>query len=166
MIGIQELLNIPAGVIETDKEEAVLGLLRTTEMLLQYARRTLFSDGLSQAQFNILMILQHEPVRGICQKAIGERLVTTKGNTSQHIARLEAIGLIERRTAADDRRRNLITLSVRGRRVVSKVEPQYREQIAKVFRTMTKAELGALIHSVDKLRHNLTRANAAWDAGS
>ena len=164
MIRIQELLNIPDGVIETDEEEAVLGLLRTTEMLLQHARRTLFCDGLSQAQFNILMILHHESAPGISQKAIGKRLVTSKGNTSQHIAHLEAMGLIKRRAAAEDRRRNIITLSAKGRRVVTKVEPEYRAQIAEVFRALSKGELASLIHSVDKLRHNLIRARKSWAA--
>ena len=166
MIRIQEFLNIPDGVIETDKEEAVLGLLRTTELLLQHARRTLFSDGLSQAQFNILMILQHESAQGISQKAIGERLITTKGNTSQHIASLEADGLVKRRAATKDRRRNVITLTPKGRRLVSRVEPRYREQIARVFHAMTKSELGSLIHSVDKLRHNLVKAGRALEASA
>ncbi len=164
MIRIQEQLQLPEGVIQSDKEEAALSLLRTTEMLLQHARKTLFSDGLSQSQFNILMILQHEVEGGISQKAIGKRLITTKGNTSQHIAHLLEMGLIKRRESTQDRRRRIITLTAKGRRAVAKVEPQYREQIATVFHAMTKSELGALIHSVDKLRHNLIRARTTWEA--
>ncbi len=164
MSGIQELLNIPHGVIESDEEEAALGLLRTTEMLLQHARRTLFCDDLSQAQFNILMILEHESDRGISQKAIGKRLVTSKGNTSQHIARLEDMGLIRRNPAPEDRRRNTIRLTAKGRRVVARLEPRYREQIREVFRAMGKRDLAALISSVGKLRRSLVAARKDWAA--
>jgi len=166
MARIQELLNIPEGVIETAEEEAVLGLLRTTEMLHQHARRTLFCDGLSQAQFNIMLILEHESEQGVSQKAISERLITSKGNTSQHIAHLEARKLIRRSAAPEDRRRNTVVLTAKGRRAVTELEPRYREQVAEVFRGLSKSELAGLIKSVDKLRLTLMAARERWELGA
>jgi|GEM_PF-6113189 len=159
MSNIQSQLNIPDGIIETIQEEALLSLLKTTEMVLQHARRTLFTDQLSQAQFNILMILSHEPVKGISQKEISKRLITTKGNTSQHIARLEDVGFLKRKYSNKDRRYNTITISAKGKRVLDAVEPHYREQISEIFHPLNKMEIVAFINSTNKLRHQLVRIN-------
>lgn len=164
MVGIKELLNIPAGVIETPEEEALLGLLRTTEMVHQHSRRTLFSDGISQAQFNILMILSHDAKAGISQNAIAGRLVTTKGNLSQHLAQMEADDLIRREPGAADRRLSIVTLTAKGRRQVARLEPRYREQIANVFRSMRRSDVAALIRGTDRLRDNLLAVHERGEA--
>ena len=124
-------------------------------MVLQHSRQTLFGSGTSQSQFNVLMILSHDDPTGITQNAIARRLVTTKGNLSQHLSHLEEQGLVRRRPGARDRRENIVSLTAKGRRRLAALEPRYREQVASLFRGAPKAEVQALNRSLERLRDNL-----------
>jgi DNA-binding MarR family transcriptional regulator len=73
--------------------------------------------GLSIAQCDVLTTLTER--EGVSQQELAQRLYVTKGNISGLIDRLEAAGLVERRTIASDRRSHAIHLTEAGRQAAT-----------------------------------------------
>lgn len=161
MAGIQHFLEIPDGIITGPAEEALLALLRTTELVHRHANATLFTGPLSMAQFNLLMILEHDSDHGVSQTAIGRRLVTGSSNTSLHIKRLEGMGLIERRDDPADRRRDLITLTPEGRDALAEILPRYREAVDLIFGELPPRQLAAFLTILERLRQRIADNDGA-----
>jgi DNA-binding MarR family transcriptional regulator len=73
------------------------------------------SIGLSVPQCDVLTTLTER--EGVSQQELAERLYVTKGNISGLIDRLQAAGLVERRSTEGDRRSHAIYLTDEGRRL-------------------------------------------------
>lgn len=157
MVTIHEELGMGPNALAGPLEEAVLNLLHTSDMLLKHGNQQLFQGPLTQAQFNILMILSHEP-QGICQRDLARRVVVTKGNVSQHVANLEAMGCLRRRVSADDQRYRVVKLTTKGRRQIERLEPQYQRLIRELFRELSAAELKSLVRILGKVRSRIRRS--------
>lgn len=69
--------------------------------------------GLSVAQFDLISTLSQ--FEGITQQDLASRLFVTKGNVSGLVDRLEASGLVERRSIPGDRRSHAMHLTEKGR---------------------------------------------------
>jgi MarR family transcriptional regulator, organic hydroperoxide resistance regulator len=76
--------------------------------------QTLKPTGLSIPQFDVLSTLTEQ--EGLSQSDLAARLYVTKGNVSGLIDRLVEAGLVERRSAAGDRRSNAVFLTDAGRK--------------------------------------------------
>lgn len=70
--------------------------------------------GLSVPQCDVLTTLTEQ--EGLSQQDLAQRLYVTKGNISGLIDRLEAAGLVERRSIRGDRRSHAIFLTEAGRK--------------------------------------------------
>ncbi len=125
------------------REGVLLEIMKVADLLTRVGASDLFSDGLSQAQFNILMILKRHGKRGMSQKDIGETLVSTKGNVSIHIGNLTRMGHVRRKTSQEDRRKQVVTLTAKGQRVLAALEPRYLEQIEVLTRPFSGDQLEA-----------------------
>jgi DNA-binding MarR family transcriptional regulator len=158
MVTIHEELGMGPDAISGPLEEAVLNLLHTSDMLLKCGNKRLFTDVLTQAQFNILMILSHEQ-EGICQRDLAQRVVVTKGNVSQHVANLEVMGLLRRRVSVDDHRYRVVTLTAKGRRQLNRLEPQYRRLVRDLFSELSAADMKSLTRILGKVRGCIRRMN-------
>ena len=99
-------------------EKAVLDILRVADMLIRIGNSKVFRKTLTQAQFNILMVLKRHGQQGMSQKDILGNLVSTKGNISIHIGNLEKKGFIRRKTSKQDARRHVITLTAKGKGIL------------------------------------------------
>lgn len=143
-----------ADAITGPVEEAVLGLLHTSDLLLKYGKNELFDGAITQAHFNILMILNHEP-DGICQRDLARRIVVTQGNVSQQVVALENSGLLRRAVDPNDQRYRVLSLTAKGRQVVRRMEPRYRRVIRSVFRNVSDHELKTLTRVLGKIREDI-----------
>ena len=108
----------------------MLQILRVADLLTRIGDSQVFGKELTQAQFNVLMVLKrHGSDGGISQKDILDNLVSTKGNVSIHITNLSRMGCIRKKTSKIDSRMNVITLSAKGRRILDDLEPKYIEHL-------------------------------------
>lgn len=121
---------------------AVLAWLRLTRVYqrLDHATAELMRTwDLSVAQFDVLNHLGlHE---GITQQELADRLLVTKGNISQLIARMERHGLIRRGQEGRARR---LALTDKGRRVREAAVPAQEALVARHFAALTTDEVRAL----------------------
>jgi DNA-binding MarR family transcriptional regulator len=75
--------------------------------------------GLTAAQADALTVIGQAELLSL--KELGELLIAEAGHPSRLVDRLVEAGLVERRAADDDRRRNELSLTQRGRRLEKRV---------------------------------------------
>src|SRR3981081_1362604 len=94
--------------------EALLGLVRTSSLMQKLSDRFFSQFGLTDVQFNILMILKEHRKEGLSQQELSEHLIVTKSNVVGLIDRLERSGYVKREAHPSDRRFNQIVLTRKG----------------------------------------------------
>lgn len=134
--------------------EALMNVLLTGTMLKRTARSFFREAPVSEAEFNLLMVLYHskEP---LSQKDLSERLLVDKSNITALIDRLQRSKSIRRNAVPGDRRRYHITLTAAGRKCVDAVEPSYQSLVAEVMANLSAAECRSLVRLTRKVRQGL-----------
>ena len=100
--------------------------------------------GLTPQKFSILMLLRSEP-KPIALSNLRRFLNTTQANVTGLIAGLERDGLIERRASRTDGRVSFVSLSRRGKRMVSATLPAYFAFSRDALRGLSQSEKKALV---------------------
>ena len=113
---------------------------------------------LSVPQCDVLTTLSE--AEGVSQQALAKRLYVTKGNISGLLDRLEAAGLVERRSTAADRRSYEIHLTPAGREAAMRAIAIQHELIGATFGRMAAHDLEALERGLVAAR-DLFRAREA-----
>jgi MarR family transcriptional regulator, organic hydroperoxide resistance regulator len=106
--------------------------------------------GVSIPQCDVLTTLTEK--EGVSQQELAKRLYVTKGNISGLIDRLAEAGLVERRSAAVDRRQHAIYLTEAGRQMAERAIAVQHRWIASTLGKMTDADLEALETQLVALR--------------
>jgi DNA-binding MarR family transcriptional regulator len=155
---------------EADSGEAtVLIILRIADLLTRIGDSKVFGKVLTQAQFNILMILKRHGQSGMSQKAILEHLVSTKGNVSIHITNLARMGHIRKKTSRLDGRMNVVRLTAKGKRMLGALEPKYLRHLKEITDQLpskqTEAAMEVLNYLHDKCTMTLSGAGASPNGG-
>ncbi len=132
-------------------EVTVLQILRIADLLTRIGDSEVFGKELTQAQFNILMILKRHGQKGMSQKEIMEYLVSTKGNVSIHITNLSRMGHIRKKTSKIDSRMNVITLTARGRRILEELEPKYIRHLREITDNLPREQAESTIALLNEL---------------
>ena len=87
---------------------------------------------LTQPQFEIIALLWVNP-EGLSQKAITERLLWTKGNTSGVLVRLLDKEFVSREILQQDKRIHRVILTHKGRNLADKIVPLIENEITNKF---------------------------------
>ena len=102
--------------------------------------------GLSPAQFNIIFQIGKHP--GLSQQDLAKKVLVTKGNVSQLLAKLEQQQLVRRE---QDGVTNALYLTNRGRSLLLGILPNYDCFIAERFAGLSEKEQEALMQLLKKL---------------
>jgi DNA-binding MarR family transcriptional regulator len=138
--------------ILSNNHELILSLLRTAS-LIQKRSDVFFSQfGITDAQFNILMVLKYNGGVQVSQQDLSARLVVHKSNIVGLLDRLESSGLLSRQADARDRRLNHIALTAKGKKLVEGVEGAYFKEIDRLMKALNEEETRVAIAALDKLR--------------
>lgn len=132
--------------------EALLSLVRTSTQMQKLSDRFFSRYGLTDVQFNILMILKESGGEGLSQQELSERLIVTKSNMVGLVDRLEQAGYVERKSHPTDRRFNQIVLTSKGQKLEQQVEQSYFEEVDKMMNVLSTPQKKALIQAVDSIR--------------
>jgi DNA-binding MarR family transcriptional regulator len=134
---------------------AWLHLMRVYHKMQHHSGDHLDAYSLTPAQFEVIARLSAE--QGITQQALAERLMVTKGNVCGLIDRLSAQGLVERCADPEDRRNNLLYLTVAGRELADKVIPAHEEFILEHMSALPQEDLRGLQRLLGTLDRYLER---------
>lgn len=146
--------------LASDNHEALLNLVRTSSMLLKLSDRFFSQFGLTDAQFNILMILNDYGGEGMSQQGLSEHLIVTKSNMVGLVDRLEKTGYVKRKSHPTDRRSYQVMLTSEGREMVEKIKKSYFREVDRMMRVLTDSQKRSLILSMEKLRQYLNERQA------
>lgn len=86
----------------------------------QYIERQLrVRNGLSRADYEVLVLLSEAPRGRLRAFEIGQGLRWEKSRLSQHLTRMESRGLVRRQRCETDQRGQFVALTPRGREVIT-----------------------------------------------
>ncbi|MFD0364007.1 MarR family winged helix-turn-helix transcriptional regulator [Nocardia sp. GCM10030253] len=112
----------------------------------------LAQDGLSPADYEILVPLSAALGGCLRAKDLGAEICWEKSRLSKHLARMAARGLVERRPAREDARGILVELTQDGRKALEHAAPNHVDLVRRLFiDAMTPAEARALRSLADKV---------------
>jgi DNA-binding MarR family transcriptional regulator len=137
--------------------QALLALVKLAGVLRKAGDRFFRGYGLTQSQFNILMVLRHTASEGCTQTELCRHLLVRGANMTGLVRRLEARGLIARDVDPADERVWIVRLTARGKRLLDRVEPEYYRRIDGVMGVHSEAELRRFSVQLERTREALTR---------
>ncbi len=110
--------------------------------------------GLKQTEFDALsqLFLSDRP---LIQTELKRRLLTTKGSVSQMLTRMEGKGLVRRESDREDKRRQMVVLTGKGKALIEPRLAQHVKRISRFFSTLTDVEKEILLKILTKLRKAL-----------
>lgn len=133
------------------RHETVLNVVHTANTLAALGSRLFRQFDLTEAQFNALFSLKYKNVK-ITQSDLGKRLVVTRASITSVLDKLQEKGLVERMVVPGNRRIHHVELTVKGRRLIDKIEPHYRKALQSVLSDLTEAECRELIGLLERVR--------------
>ncbi|MBF6299036.1 winged helix-turn-helix transcriptional regulator [Nocardia amamiensis] len=112
----------------------------------------LAEDGLSLADYELMVALSAAPGGCLRAKELATEVCWEKSRLSKHLARMDARGLVERRPAEEDARGIIVQLTPEGRAALERAAPNHVDLVRRVFvEPMTAAEARALRALADKV---------------
>ncbi|WP_028206818.1 bifunctional helix-turn-helix transcriptional regulator/GNAT family N-acetyltransferase [Paraburkholderia nodosa] len=150
-----DFVDVPA----QPRETTILELREFSRRLVRelgFMRTTLADSDLAPSAVHAIIEIGAQP--GINARALGDLLRLDKSNTSRQVARLEAAGLVKRRTADDDARSSELTLSAAGQKLRAKIDRFATDQVSNALRRLVPADQQVLVRALalyaDALAHD------------
>jgi DNA-binding MarR family transcriptional regulator len=102
--------------------EAILGLMRTTDLIRRRAATLVEPHGITLQQFNVLRILRGAGDAGLPTLEVAERMIEQTPGVTRLLDRLEAKGLVRRQRCPKDRRQHLCWITDKGLALLAKLD--------------------------------------------
>ena len=133
--------------LSTSEAQAIMDSLRRIVQALR--RASTQYEGFTSAQIFVLRTL--ETCEGASVNDLAALTHTHQSTASEMVAKLEANGLLERRTAKDDRRRVELYLSAAGRKVVRDQARTPQEELIDAIAALSSENRTALAQGLKAL---------------
>jgi MarR family 2-MHQ and catechol resistance regulon transcriptional repressor len=132
---------------------AWLHLIKCSKQVEQ-AISDLFRNGYSSSlsRFDVLAHLDHVGATGITTSVLGQRLLASKGNISRLLDRMEADGLIARRSCPNDRRVSHVVMTDKGGALFRQMAQDHEAWAEEIFAGLSGEELEQLVALLDRVR--------------
>ena len=148
--------------------EAVLSIYYTASCLKKRVDQTLDAVGLTDVQFNLMMLLKYQTSgeQGLSQTQISEMMLVNRANITTLVDRMEKAGVVRRRGSAVDRRCKVIGLTEHGTRLLEKIEPLYAGEVLRIMDVLDEMAQMRLIEALECVRKNISPRPTGKDGGS
>lgn len=140
------------GVVDPEVEAAVrayVKLLRASRCVVGRIEPMLAQAGLTPTQLGVLEALLHKGP--LSQRELGRKVLTSAGNLTDLLDKLQARGLVQREKVPGDRRRVAVVLTPAGRALIERVFPAHAVDIAAAMGGLDPTELRQLDALLRKL---------------
>jgi DNA-binding MarR family transcriptional regulator len=108
---------------------------------------------LTLAQFDVLAQLSAN--EGITQQQLADILLVTKGNVCGLVDRMSDQGWIERRADPEDRRSNLLYMTVKGKALADQVVPTHSAMLSEMMNVLSQDDQRQLYAMLRQLERSL-----------
>ncbi|GFZ30795.1 MarR family transcriptional regulator [Clostridium zeae] len=130
--------------------KVVIALNRGTQHVHKKELKIIKEGGLTFSQFGVLELLYHKGDLRISE--ILEKILATGGNMTVVIDNLAKDGLVTRCSDPNDRRVNLISITEKGKKLMSDLFPKHVENINEILSELSQSEKETLISILKKLQ--------------
>jgi DNA-binding MarR family transcriptional regulator len=140
----------PPADIDWSAVAAWMRLARVYHKIDRRSAEAFRQHGLTVAQFDVLAQVGAHP--GCSQQELADRLLVTKGNVAQLLAKMEVRGLIERQPAKVGRG-NLLRLTAEGETLRARVVPAQEARVTAWLATLSPEDLtrfNRMLRSLDR----------------
>jgi DNA-binding MarR family transcriptional regulator len=140
--------------LDDREQRAWRGLLGMHADLSQYVERQLrVRHGLSQADYEVLVLLSESSSGRLRAFEIGQALRWEKSRLSQHLTRMEGRALVRRERCPTDQRGTFVALTDRGRELIrAAAGPHVADVRALLLDHVTEEQLDVLAELADLVR--------------
>ncbi|HOM60848.1 MAG TPA: MarR family transcriptional regulator [Anaerohalosphaeraceae bacterium] len=154
-MGLKEELKLNKPFASRE-HEALLNLYFTGTRIRKWGTDFLQPHGLTDVQFNLLMLLKYQGQQeDLSQARLSEMMLVNRANITGLVDRMEKAGLVHRLGDPADRRAHRIVLTPKGKQTVDRVEPLYAQEIKRLTGSLRRQEIEQLIRLCEKVRNNL-----------
>jgi DNA-binding MarR family transcriptional regulator len=154
-MSLKEELKLKKG-FDIVEHEAMLNIYYTTASLKKRADAFFKTIGLTDVQFNVMMLLNYQGGdEGLSQVQISDMMLVNRANVTTLIDRMEKAALVARTSLSGDRRTNIINMTAKGRKIFEKAEPLYDKMTKEAMAGFNPNELQKLISILEKVRKNI-----------
>ncbi len=123
--------------------DLVVNTVSASNALLRTSRRVFRPFGLSEAQFNVLQVLQDADDL-LSQRELSDILIVDRSNITGLIDRMEKADWVKRQPVPGDRRAYRVALTPEGRRLWRQANTAYVQAIARVTVNLTSTQMRAV----------------------
>jgi DNA-binding MarR family transcriptional regulator len=102
--------------------EAIVGLLRTADLIRRQAAAVIEPHGITLQQFNVLRILRGAGDDGLPTLEVADRMIEQTPGVTRLLDRLEAKELVRRQRCPKDRRQHLCWITGKGLALLEKLD--------------------------------------------
>jgi DNA-binding MarR family transcriptional regulator len=143
--------------LDDEEQRAWRSLITMQDGLTEFLDRELrHRCGVSTPDYEVLAHLSESPQGRLRPFELGRLLRWEKSRLSQHLGRMQKRGLVSRDRCVTDQRGAIVTITPRGRDLITAAAPQHVANVRDVFiDQLTKAELKSLTAIGDKVRKRL-----------
>ncbi len=121
---------------------AYVKLLRATRAIQAAAEPRIAAAGLTMTQLGVLEALHHKGP--LTQRALIRKVLTSPGNMTAVVDKLEAAGLVVRQPCPEDRRSVYVVLTREGATQIAALFPRHAEDIARAMAGLDEADIARL----------------------
>jgi len=122
--------------------QAYVKLMRASRSVVSRVEPLVGAQGLTLTQLGVLEGILHKGP--MTHRELGRKVLTSAGNMTDVVDKLEGRGLVRRVRAATDRRQVRVELTEAGRELIESLFPRHAEDIARAMAGLDPAELGQL----------------------
>jgi MarR family 2-MHQ and catechol resistance regulon transcriptional repressor len=135
--------------------KSFIELKKTMDLFENISNQFFYKYDISNAKFNVLVVLLKGNKAGIMLSEIGEQMIVSKANITGLIDRLQRQGYVKRIRDNIDRRKIMAVMTPEGKAFTEKLLEDYREWIVNITNITNDEEKEQLIKILKKLRNGL-----------
>lgn len=132
--------------------EAVVGLLRTTDLVRRRLAAVVEPHGITLQQYNVLRILRGAGDGGLPTLEVAARMIEATPGITRLLDRLEAKALIRRQRCPKDRRQHLCWITPQGRALTDRLDAPMGRANEEALNELAGPERVKLVRLLDGVR--------------
>jgi DNA-binding MarR family transcriptional regulator len=133
-----------------EEKDFVVGVIQLANLFTRRLAPLFKQARITPQQWGVLTALSDQQ-RPATLVGIARKLLVSKQNMTGMIARLEELGLIARGDDPNDLRSSRVQLTRRGRQLIEKLTPAYRDWLDEAISGLDESEQTALLSGVARL---------------
>ena len=139
------------------QHRALLNIYYTASCLKKRAGEFFRPFKLTDVQFNLMMLLRYQSgeEEGLSQAQLSQMMLVNRANITSLVDRMEKAGFVIRTVSPADRRSNIVKLTVKGQKLIAKIEPLYSAEVKKIMSCLKEQEQNKLVKILGDLRKSI-----------